>query len=55
MNSDNVHVFDIVADLTVMLALMAMRRAKEGMDIVHKGQVRPHGRLSFLTIPCDRN
>ncbi|KAG7528526.1 hypothetical protein FFLO_06082 [Filobasidium floriforme] len=29
---------DAVADLTVMLALMAMRRAKEGMDIVHKSQ-----------------
>lgn len=38
-----------------MLALMAMRRAKEGMDIVHKGQVRPYERLSILIIPRDRS
>jgi hypothetical protein len=29
-----------------MLALMAMRRAKEGMDIVHRGQVRRYEHYS---------
>ena len=40
-----------VADLTVMLALMAMRRAKEGMDIIHQGRVSPsHNFLAALPI-----